>query len=271
MKIYSTEEEQLEALGVWWHAWRLPLFAGLSALAIGAGGYALWQDNRAGELERLYRGHEDVVHASNEVRAGLVARNEADEQKRLDDEAEPTDVEALPASGEPVATMEELQQQFDQLMEMTQALMASAPKSGYSWLSAINVAALAAQMERRPQAIILLRQTVHASASFWRGNKMLHSFFRLYLARLLGAEQMWQEALDVLDEKPLDGWMAQADDLRGDLLAAQGDIDGARVAWEQARALGTDDFLDALLGIKLNSWHLLTAIAELPATQESTP
>ncbi|HEX7386178.1 MAG TPA: tetratricopeptide repeat protein [Castellaniella sp.] len=64
---------------------------------------------------------------------------------------------------------------------------------------------------------------------------------RLRLAGVLLAQKQYQPALDQLKGKAPDGFAALYADRRGDVLAAQGQKQQAREAWEEAlKSLGTD-------------------------------
>jgi len=76
---------------------------------------------------------------------------------------------------------------------------------------------------------------------------------RLRLARVLVAESRLDEALSLLEIRNRGAYSGSYDELRGDILALQGDLDAARGAYQQAqtkfRTAGADT---AILEIKLD-------------------
>lgn len=66
------------------------------------------------------------------------------------------------------------------------------------------------------------------------GNDALKTLSGLYLARSEIAQKKPQEALDLLDKLPAQGYTALRDELRGDALAALGRADDARTAYTDA-------------------------------------
>ena len=76
---------------------------------------------------------------------------------------------------------------------------------------------------------------------------------RLRLARVLIAEKKLDEALALLDVRKRGAYSGSYDELRGDILALQGELDNARAAYQQAqtkfRTAGADT---SILEIKLD-------------------
>lgn len=76
---------------------------------------------------------------------------------------------------------------------------------------------------------------------------------RLRLAMLLGEEKKYSDALTLLDVTEQGGFAAEYSEIEGDMFAAQGDADAARLAYIKAIAAGNgqDRDYDALLKMKL--------------------
>ena len=84
-------------------------------------------------------------------------------------------------------------------------------------------------------------------------NKSLEHDIRLRLVRVLISQEKLAEALALLDVRERGAYSGSYDELRGDILALQGDADGARGAYQQAqtkfRTAGVDT---SILEIKLD-------------------
>lgn len=75
----------------------------------------------------------------------------------------------------------------------------------------------------------------------------------LGLARVQLQEKQFDDALKTLDTVQKGGWFAQAQTIRGDILADKGDVKGAREAYSLASESDPSPVLKELLGIKLNN------------------
>ncbi|WP_159566909.1 YfgM family protein [Budvicia diplopodorum] len=75
----------------------------------------------------------------------------------------------------------------------------------------------------------------------------------LRLARVQLQEKQFDDALKTLDTVQKGGWFAQAQAIRGDVLAEKGDTKGAREAYSQASESDPSPVLKELLRIKLNN------------------
>jgi predicted negative regulator of RcsB-dependent stress response len=75
----------------------------------------------------------------------------------------------------------------------------------------------------------------------------------LRLARIQLQEKQFDDALKTLESVQKGGWFAQAQEIRGDVLAAKGDAKGAREAYNLALDSKPSLTLKELLSIKLNN------------------
>ena len=75
----------------------------------------------------------------------------------------------------------------------------------------------------------------------------------LRLARVQLQEKQFDDALKTLDTVQKGGWFAQAQAIRGDVLAEKGDVKGAREAYSLASESDPSPVLKELLRIKLNN------------------
>jgi predicted negative regulator of RcsB-dependent stress response len=103
----------------------------------------------------------------------------------------------------------------------------------YAILARLVLAKQAVVARDMDEAEAQLRAALQAAAG-----KGLSNEIRLRLARVLAAREKYPEARAVLDAaKDPGGYAANYDELRGDMLAMQGDAAGARAAYKQALSL----------------------------------
>lgn len=81
----------------------------------------------------------------------------------------------------------------------------------------------------------------------------LLSLVNLRLARIQLQEKKADEALKTLDAIKLDGWVALAAEVRGDVLVSKGDNQAARDAYNKGLSANPPQALKALLTMKLNN------------------
>lgn len=81
----------------------------------------------------------------------------------------------------------------------------------------------------------------------------LKSLIDLRLARVQLQENKLDGALKTLDLIKATGWVAMAQDVRGDVLVKKGDVKGAREAYSKGLASDASQSLQALLRMKLNN------------------
>ena len=86
-----------------------------------------------------------------------------------------------------------------------------------------------------------------------QGDVEIRTLATLRLAKLLGAQNQYDEALALLVDAD-DAWQLGRLETRGDLLVAQGDLDAARAAYTEASLLAvTSGTNNPLLGLKLDN------------------
>lgn len=81
----------------------------------------------------------------------------------------------------------------------------------------------------------------------------LHSLINLRIARLQMQQQQPDAALQTLSKVSAIGWLAQMQEIRGDILVAKGDLAAARVAYTEGMQLDPSQAYQSLLSIKLNN------------------
>ncbi|MGF1613778.1 MAG: YfgM family protein [Gammaproteobacteria bacterium] len=139
---------------------------------------------------------------------------------------------------------EQASQRYDQLMALLEAqdyaqtehhgrrLVEDFPNSGYAGLATLVLAEAAFQASNAELAKTHLRWAIEQHADGLQTARIA----RLRLARLLLHEQAYGEALALLDGIDPGGFMAAYEEVKGDIRAAQGDRQNARVAYEKALA-----------------------------------
>lgn len=93
----------------------------------------------------------------------------------------------------------------------------------------------------------------------------LGSLARLRLARVLFADNRADEAATVLGDPAGGDFEIERQELRGDILRAKGDADGAAAAWERAIELAKDSGGVRLVEIKLQELRLSEPAVPAPA------
>lgn len=134
-------------------------------------------------------------------------------------------------------------------LDSAQSFVADASGTTYATLAAFEVARKAADAGDLAAAIQALE---NAQANAEGALKHVAS---VRLARLQLAQEDYQAALAALDQvAQVEGFKAKAAELRGDVLMAQGDAEGARQAYESAIAAAAEAGVPTVLvETKLNS------------------
>lgn len=270
-----TEEEQLAALQLWWERWRWVVVATVVSGCLTAGGYIGWDAWGSSREQQNRAAYDAVAESLQKVQEVRILRR----QKQLESLAEEGNSEPDDGTAED-DTAERAQWDETEMLALQEAVAASEEmmrqraSSGYSWLAALQTAAIsegndAPQM--RQAALSLMQQVLDASDSFLSGDDVFHGLVRLRYARLLAEEGEVQRALELLEDERVQAYELLYQDLKGDLLAEQGNLSAARIAWENAKSGELPPLMSALLEVKINSWGLIDpqqggdAPAELPA------
>jgi predicted negative regulator of RcsB-dependent stress response len=86
-----------------------------------------------------------------------------------------------------------------------------------------------------------------------QGDAEVHALATIRLAKVLGAQDQYDEALALLVDGD-DAWQLGRLEARGDLLIAKGDLDAARAAYTEASLLvAASGANNPLLGLKLDN------------------
>lgn len=148
--------------------------------------------------------------------------------------------------------------QIEQARDTGKGLVSSYPDSTYARLTALMLAKLAVDNGDADGAKALLRGLLESAAG-----SEIEAVVRARLARILLAERDVAGAADLLAAIPETGDTERFAELRGDVLAAGGDVDGARTmylkALAQAETLGLER---GAIQLKLDN---LPAVLTVPA------
>ncbi len=123
--------------------------------------------------------------------------------------------------------------EIDAAQETYTTLNGEASSSSYVGLAAMMLAAGYVEDGRLEPASRLYRDVLSR-----RDLEMLWPVATLRLARVLDAQGERAEALDVLGNEPTTGFESAWHELKGDLLFAQGQLDEARLAYQEAILAG---------------------------------
>ena len=160
-----------------------------------------------------------------------------------------------------IAMAESASQNFEQLIEMAaaqklddamkagHAIIESYPNSVYARLSSLLVAKMAVEKHDYTQAKAELQGLLDAD-----GHGPVANIARQRLARLLLAEDQADAAQKLLDAVPVTADDHGSAELRADVLAARGDVAGARSKYLEALAAADKRGLDSdLIQLKLDN------------------
>lgn len=134
--------------------------------------------------------------------------------------------------------------------------------SMYAHASALFLAKLAVDANKLDEAAAELNWVLSAKPDAATGY-----IARLRLARVLVAQQAYDKALAQLADEPAAAFAAEYNEVRGDALKAQGNLDAARTAYEKALAATNPQQQERhmLLQMKVNDLK----VAEAPAADAS--
>tara|TARA_B100000700_G_scaffold295717_1_gene358877 strand:- start:4021 stop:4638 length:618 start_codon:yes stop_codon:yes gene_type:complete len=128
-----------------------------------------------------------------------------------------------------------------------QNFIKSNPDSQYGYLAALQLGRFAAEEGDLATAVTSFQSIIESGA-----DDNLAAIARVRLARVLSAQAQYQSALDVLNVELPKAYSAFANEIKGDVYAAQGDVAKAREAYESA--LNSDgSTLSPAVELKLNS------------------
>lgn len=185
MEIYSSEQEQVDALKAWWDKNGRITIVAIVAVLLGVLGWKSWVQNQQQRAEAA-----SVIY-----------------QQMLDT----------------------LETDAAKAMELGRVIVADYPGTAYVTFASLAMAKLAVEQKELDGAAAYLRQAMEQA-----DDQAIQQLARLRLARVLQAQGKAEEALGLLTVEVAPGIRGGYDELRGDILLAQGQTAAAREAYTNA-------------------------------------
>src|SRR5690606_12215816 len=139
-------------------------------------------------------------------------------------------------------------------------------KSMYAHSAAFFLAKIAVQDNKLDVAADELKWVLSA-----KPDAATEQLARLRLARVLTAQQAYDDALAQLSPEPAAAYAAEYAEARGDILKLQGDLDAARTAYEKALAATDPQQQERymLLQMKVDDLKIESVVSAAPVAGES--
>ncbi|MEK9499334.1 YfgM family protein [Photorhabdus sp. P32] len=125
---------------------------------------------------------------------------------------------------------------------------ASETNNSYGVMAHMHLAQLAVEKNELTKADQFL-----SAAAGQAKNEDLQALVNIRLARVQLAEDKADAALKTLEQVKGSGWVAVAEDIRGDALLKKGDIAGARAAYTKGLSSDSPQVIKSMLNLKLNN------------------
>lgn len=216
MEAYRTEEEQLEALRRWWREQGRSTLLIIALAVAGVFGYRAWSQQQQDQLQQVAAIYQGLLSADQQLQQGSATPEQRQTARHL----------AASLRDEHARTV---YARFAALFQAKYAVQdgdIEAAGDALQWV-----------VERKP-------------------GDALAQLATLRLAHLHYAQGDYLRTLELLGSGDAGSYAAAYEALRGDVLHAQGDVDGAAAAWrrsaEQAAGL-TDPVRDPVLQLKLDN------------------
>lgn len=231
MSVHLTEEEQLEAMKRWWKEHGKTI---LISVVVAVGLYFAWnawQDQQRAKAEAASATYEELLKIVATEPGKVLAESERTTAEHLVKELKEGDNTSL-----------------------------------YAHNAAFFLARIAVSEERLDDAVTELKWVLSN-----KPDDATRQLANLRLARVLLAQQAYDDALDLVQTPPTVGFASEYAEVHGDVLKAKGDLDAARTAYEKALAAITQQQQERfmVLQMKLDDLKKPTAsIAPQPATPQ---
>ncbi|MCL1078928.1 hypothetical protein D5R81_13000 [Parashewanella spongiae] len=187
MEIYSSEEQQVDAIKQFWKDYGNSIIVGA---VVGLGGLYGWN---------YYSAHK-VEQAQNASDAYLAAVNDTSDEAKL--------------AGDFAKFKKEYSQQ------------------GYQAMLQLMMAKSAVEASQLDKAVTVLKEVIAAKPGHG-----IEDIATLRLARIQAEQDQVSAALTTLSQVTSASFLAQRDELKGDLLVRQGDVEQAKAAYEAAMGI----------------------------------
>lgn len=206
MDVYTTEEQQIEAIKNWWKTNGNSVLIGI-ALAIAAVlGWQTWNQTTQTNRESAAVLYGQVIEAAKLAEQTRVSGN-----------------------------TEELEDQVATLSHLGEQLKTEYVGSEYAVFGAMMLAKEAMLADKKDEAATQLQWAMANTAS-----EPTRLIANLRLARVLAAQEKYDEALKALDALQPGSQADAYEEVRGDIYVAMGDQDKARGAYKKAMELSAD-------------------------------
>ncbi|MBA53588.1 MAG: hypothetical protein CMK89_03970 [Pseudomonadales bacterium] len=206
MDVYTTEEQQIEAIKKWWQTNGNSVLIGI-ALAIAAVlGYQTWNQNKQANSEAAAVLYGQVVEAATQA-----------DQNRLQ------------------GNSEELEGQLATLTHLGEQLKTDFSNSEYAVFGALMLAKEAMLGAKPEEAETQLRWAMEHTVS-----DATRLIANLRLVRVLAAQEQYDAALKALDAVQPGSQADAYEEVRGDIYVAMGEMEQARDAYKKAMELSAE-------------------------------
>lgn len=226
MSVHLSEEEQLEALKRWWKEYGRAIL--ISALvAIGAYfAWNAWQDQQRTKAETASATYEELLQAVSVAPGETLSDTER-------------------------ATAEHLASQLKE----------GDSSSLYAHNAAFFLAKIAVSQGDLDKAASELRWVLANKPDL-----ATEQLANLRLARVLLAQQNYDEALSLVQTPPTGGFTSEYAEVHGDVLKAKGDLDAARTAYEKALSSATPQQQERFMVLQMKLDDLKQPVANVVST-----
>lgn len=193
-----SEEEQVAAIKQWWKDNGTSLVVGVAVALTGLFGWKAYQQNQIETREHRSIQFQQLLDATNQP-----AVPEADKAA----------------------------EKVNNVAFLSEEILKDDKDSRYAIYARLMQAKTAVDESRYEDAEKTLRDALKVNT-----DAALKSVIQVRLARVLALRDQADEALKLLSEKPAEGFAAYFDEMKGDILKAQGKAKEAREAYESALA-----------------------------------
>lgn len=221
MSVHLSEEEQLEVLKRWWKDYGTTIIVSVLVVVGAYFAWAAWQDQQQAKAEAASAIYEDLIKTMNVESGETLAEADRATAERLASQLKEGDSTSL-----------------------------------YAHNAAFFLAKIAVSEGNLDKAATELKWILTQ-----KPDAATEQLANLRLARVLLAQEAYDEAMALVQTPPTIGFAAEYAEVYGDVLRAKGDIDAARTAYEKALAATTQQQQERfmLLQMKLNDLKEPTA------------
>jgi predicted negative regulator of RcsB-dependent stress response len=232
VSVHLSEEEQLEVLKRWWNDYGKTVIVAVLVAVAGYFAYTTWQDQQRQKAEKASEVYEQLLKLAN---------------------AEPGNKVLTDADKATIA-------------HLAGELKDGNSESMYAHSAAFFLAKLAVEDNKFDVAVNELKWVLSA-----KPEAATEQLARLRLARVLTAQQAYDDALAQLSPEPAAAFTAEYAEARGDILKLQGDLDAARTAFEKALAATDPQQQERymLLQMKVDDLKVESPVPAAPAEEKA--